>query len=568
MGILILAAAIAFVVEAVFAAIALRDARADGSVLAARLQAGDIAGAQSAASRLENDAHRAHLFTIGPLWWAGSHVPFLGADVSAVQDTASALNAIGSQGMPVLVRVAKEVKAGSLRLQNGRISTQAIASFAPALRQAADAIDPPAEQVARISPGGLIPPLNSLMAQVQRRVSQAKTAIDTAANAFQVLPSALGADGPRTYLLLVQNPAEIRASGGLPGTFAYLRAEGGKLSMTDAFPGARYTSDTPPVPPTAEESALFSSDWGTSAGSLTLSPDFPRVARMAAALSALHGRPVNGVFSADPVALSYVLRGTGPVAVAPGVVLTSGNVVRTLLSTIYLTLPNEEVQNAFYTMAAGKIFQSLMHGGGNQITAVQGLVDAVARHRVFAWSSEPALAKVLTGKLAGDFPKDTGKTPQVGVYLNSGIAGKTEYYLQQSSSVTAISCSHGVQTLRLVSTFRSTMPATAAQSFPPWVVGTGALAPRGDILDNVYLAGPWRGSVDAMTVDGKPVDVTANELDGRQMATYVLTLRPGQQVRLVATMHTAAGQTGAGELSWTPGMTTALNPTSFASACS
>lgn len=567
-GILILAAAIVFVVEAIFAGLALKAAKTDGAALAARLSAGDITGAEHAAKKLETDAHRAHLFTVGPLWWIGAHVPLVGNNVSAVQDTASALNVMSNQGIPVLLNVANEAKDGALRLQNGHLSTDAIASFAPQLRRAADAIDPAADRVARIHTGALVPPLNSLMAQVQKRVAEAKTSIDTAADAFQVLPSVLGADGPRTYLLVIQNPAEIRATGGLIGTLAFLRADQGKLSMVGTATGESYRTAAPPMQATTEETNLFGSDWGTDIRSVTFTPDFPRAAQMAAAMAAAHGTPVNAVFAVDPIALSYVLRGTGPVTVEPGTVLTANNVVSTLLNKIYLTLPNQAEQNAFYAKAAQQVFQTLIHGSGNQLQAIRGLVEGVTHHRVFAWSSDPALAKVIGhDSLSGAFPTDTGKTPQVGVFLNDAVAGKPEYYLKQSSTVTASSCKDGVQVLHLVSHFSSTMPADAATRFTYWVVGPGTFAPKGDILDELYIAGPWRGTVDTLTLNGSPVTVTADQLDGRQMASTVLQLKPGESVTLEATMHTGPGQTGTGILTWTPGMSTETNPSSFASAC-
>lgn len=41
----------------------------------------------------------------------------------------------------------------------------------------------------------------------------------------------LGADGERSYLLLIQDNAEIRATGGIPGAFAELRTDGGRLEL-------------------------------------------------------------------------------------------------------------------------------------------------------------------------------------------------------------------------------------------------------------------------------------------------------------------------------------------------
>ena len=48
-----------------------------------------------------------------------------------------------------------------------------------------------------------------------------------------------GADGPRDYLLVFQNNAEIRATGGLPGSWARLHAEDGKLEHRPAGHGRR-----------------------------------------------------------------------------------------------------------------------------------------------------------------------------------------------------------------------------------------------------------------------------------------------------------------------------------------
>ena len=41
----------------------------------------------------------------------------------------------------------------------------------------------------------------------------------------------LGADGPRSYLLAFQNPAESRGTGGLVGGYGVLTADHGKLSV-------------------------------------------------------------------------------------------------------------------------------------------------------------------------------------------------------------------------------------------------------------------------------------------------------------------------------------------------
>lgn len=565
-GALIVLAAVAFIVEAFLAAYAMNAARKDGDAVAAALTAGDLPGARAAAATLEKDARNARSWTDDPLWWLGSHAPFVGGDVSAVQDSATALDAIAHSSLPVLLNLANEVQNGSLRPRNGRISPEAVARLAPQIRQAAQALDGPATAVEKINASNLLPPLDSLMGQVQDRITQAKTAIDAAANAFEVLPTVLGGHGARTYLLLVQNPAEIRASGGLPGTWALIHAEDGRLRMTSTTFLGELGQTTNPVPLTPDEAALLGNNFGQSPNDITGTPDFPRAAQIAAAIEKRRGVNVSAVFSVDPFALSYVLAGTGPVNLDHGLVLNAWNAVPFLMNQLY-SLNDAAAQNQVFALAAHRTFDALVAGQGNQVNAIRGLVQAVLRHRVFAWSADPALAKVIDAEsLTGALPQDTGATPHVGVYLNDAVAGKPEYYLKQSSAVTATSCSGGVQALRVQSSLQSTMPADFA-TLSPWITGTGAYAPKGHIVMQMYFIGPWRGTVDSLMINGRLVPVTANQLGDRQVAFVSIDLKPGELITLTATMHTGPGQTAAGKLTWTPGMGLDPDPSTFRSAC-
>ena len=123
-----------------------------------------------------------------------------------------------------------------------------------------------------------------------------------------------------------------------------------------------------------------------------------------------------------------------------------------------------------------------------------------------------------------------------------------------------------MQTLKVQSSLQSTMPADFS-SLSPWITGTGAYAPKGHIVMQMYFVGPWNGTIDSLTVDGTQASVSANQLGGRQVAFVPIDLVPGQLTTLTAIMHTGPGQTGAGKLTWTPGMGLDVDPAKFASAC-
>jgi hypothetical protein len=377
----------------------------------------------------------------------------------------------------------------------------------------------------------------------------------------------LGADGPRSYLLLVQNPAEIRATGGLPGSWAVLHARQGRLTMGRQGDANLFRTGRQPIPLTPDEKAIYGSGFGADPRDINFTPDFPRVAQMAAALARAHGVRVDGVVAVDPVALAYVLQGTGPVDAGGGVQLNSGNAALLLLNTIYRTVQDPVAQNDFYNTAARRVFDALVAGQGNQLLAIRGLVLAAGQDRVLAWSGDPAVARVIGDhKLSGALPADTGRTAQVGLYLNDGVAGKMEFYLRQSTDLHATSCSGDRQTLQLSTTFRSVATRGLANG-SVYVTGTGEYAPRGDILMNLRIFGPWHGAIESLEVDGRSITVTGNHQKGRQVATVPVTLPPGATMTLTATMRTGPGQTGDVRVTSTPGMQLTRNPATYLSAC-
>src|SRR5664279_844162 len=101
---------------------------------------------------------------------------------------------------------------------------------------------------------------------------------------------------------------------------------------------------------------------------VNLTPDFPTAAAMIAKMyTARTGTAVDGVVAIDPVALSYLLEGTGPVDVGDGVVLTSDTVVPGLLSAVYARFANEPTQvrhDAFLAHASATAFAAVMSGDG------------------------------------------------------------------------------------------------------------------------------------------------------------------------------------------------------------
>lgn len=564
---MVLLAVLVFGYQAWRATSALVGVEDQGRELTQQLDSGDLADADRSVAALQRSTGSAHDHTDGPLWSLGAHLPLLGDDIDAVRRSAAALDSIAARSLPTLLRLARQVSTGDLRPRGGRVDLAAVRRAQPAVSAAASAVDRSAAQLAQVRPSGLVFPLSTLVPELQDRVADAQAAVDATRDAVRLLPRMLGANGPRSYLLLIQNPAELRSTGGIPGSWAILHARDGRLRMGRqgdaadfAAPGMR------PVPLRPDVRALYGSVLGVDPRDLSIDPDFPDVARMAAALAAAHRQPVDGVFAVDPVALAAVLRGTGPVGIGDGRQLDAGNTGPELLNGIYRTISDPSAQNDVYAVAARRVFDALVHGTGDQVLAIRGLVEAARQHRVLAWSRDPDVAVAIAGHdLAGGLA-GPHEAPTVGVYLSDAMGGKMGYYLRQASAVSRSTCSAGgVQRLEVTTTLRSVTPPGIA-SYPSFVVGAGVVPP-GHLALKVRVYAPWHGTLERLRVDGHDEGGASATHAGHQVGVADVDLPPDGVVSIHSTVTTAPGQRGAVRILSTPGMETARDPASFPSSC-
>src|SRR4028118_1271700 len=79
--------------------------------------------------------------------------------------------------------------------------------------------------------GGVVGGLAGPVRELEAKLLDVTSVTDRASKAAELLPPMLGAGGKRTYLVLFQNTAEIRATGGIPGSVATLTADKGALSL-------------------------------------------------------------------------------------------------------------------------------------------------------------------------------------------------------------------------------------------------------------------------------------------------------------------------------------------------
>jgi uncharacterized protein DUF4012 len=562
--------AIFFLWEAYRANSALRLAANQTQVLQDQIVAGDNASATRTLKGLQVSAHRAKTTTDGPLWTFGSKIPFLGKNVTAVQTVSEVIDNIATDALPPIVALAKQINLNTFSPHDGKVDLKSVQKIAPSVSTAAGALRRAETKLGRINSDSLLVPLRSPVALIQAKVDGAQSAANSSNIAARLLPEMLGATSTRHYLLLIQNNAEVRSTGGISGSYAILKAKRGKLSMgfqgsiQDLKPFAK-----PVLPRTKEEQGVFPPTLVTDIRDANSTPDFPRTGQITAAMVAkgLH-QSVDGVISVDPVAMSYILGGTGPVILKKGVAIDQINAVQLLLNTVYRFYPNPVVQDDVFKLVARKVFDEVKSGRADSRGVISGMVQAANQNRLLVWSSHPSEQKLIaTTGVSGIFTGNDGATPHVGLYLGDAASTKMEYYLNYSTRLVSTGCLSGhVQELSTTTDLTSSAPTDAAK-LPKSVTGDGTFTKRGTMRLILRFFAPYHGGFTDVRVDGKRQTVYADPLYGRNATKVFLVLKPGQTRTVTTSMISGKGQGNDAIFSTTPGVQNTANDVQVPSTC-
>jgi len=537
----------------------LRSALADGDQRAAERELATLQGRSAAA------ADR----TDGPLWSVLAAAPLLGDDAAAVRTTSQALDALSRDGLTPLVASSADLDAGAFAPKAGTVPLDAVSGLAEPVGAGSDAFAAARNRLDEVDPDGLVGPVRRPFEDLSRVVHDGARALETADKAVRLLPSMLGGQDDRRYLLVVQNNAEVRATGGMPGAVALVDARDGRIRMSrQATAGAFPELKTPVLPLTAEERAVFGGQLGVFFQDANFTPDFSRTAELLAARwqQQYDGR-LDGVLSVDPVALSYLLEATGPVTV-DGVTLSSANAADQLLNRTYLRLPDPKRQDAFFREVARAVFDAVSSGTGSPQRLIEALARGAGEGRLLVHSFDPAEQRELDGtRVAGELPGDADGRPQVGVYLNDATGSKMSYYLDYTADVASTTCSDGRQRLTGQFAIGSRAPADAA-SLPASITGgAGYGIPAGSQMVATDIYGPVGGTLDDFVLDGKPLSPPVLHYQGRPVASLALFFDPGQELDLTWKMTTGPAQTGDIDIRVTPGVRSGSPSSVAATGC-
>lgn len=570
-GGLILVLAIWMVVDVLRVRAALKDAETQANDLTEQLKVAGPGGEGAIARQLGEDVERARDITDGLMWSLGEKLPILGGDFQVISEATHAIDKVATVGVPGLTRLATERDNGELGVKNGAVDLSVIRRLTPVLTESAVVFTDARSKFRAIDLERAHGPVKSALEGLGEKLDQAEELVTKGAKAVRLAPGMLGANGTRRYLLVFQNNAEIRSTGGIPGAYAELEATNGSLTIKRQGEGSSTGIFDPPVlklrPDELKMYGTLPANYWVDAN---FTPDFPRTAEILRAMYQDRFRTeLDGIISVDPVALARILRATGPIQVRKDVALSSENAIGVLLNGVYTKYAeDDDAQNAFFAAVAKKTFQAFIAGNADPAELAGELQASAQEGRIIVNATSASEQDLFSGTvLAGELPGDTGATPNLGLYLNDSSASKLEFYLRRKTEVKATRCEDNkVQTFRVATTLQSVAPKNVTD-LGPGVVGFTGGAEKGHITMVLSYFAPYGGKVTSINVDGEQRSVNRSSLNGLFVATLPVELKPGASTRIIVAVKSGPGQQKPGIFRTTPGVEVTPNNVPIPSAC-
>lgn len=494
-----------------------------------------------------------------------SHLPFVGANIRAVRTVNTALVSIASDGLPPVVQQASRLGNAAFQPKGGRLDLEDLSSLAAPLSTAASVLGKADTTIQSVDAGSLISPVASAVRRAQREVGDAATTAKSGSIAAKVLPTMLGAEAPRRYLILLANNAEMRSVSGLPGQMVLVTADAGRISLDSVtsarqlgpnwdpeglWRGMKTSVDFQPPTLSSAETRLFSGRPNLDARDTLMIPDFPRAASLARTLWSKNGKPpVDGVIMMDSVAVADLLGSTNPISTSLGRV-GQASATDVLLRKAYLKL-DENQQDLFFGKFGDELFSRISSGRVNTKKLLTSLHTSVVDRRLLVWSADPEMQDVLAPTdIAGDL--EASRRPTVGVFASDARYDKLTAYLDYSAGLVSARCAAGVPTYSGQFDVTSKLAPGARLSSTVEGVGSQRGLPRGTAQIDVFLYPTRGGKMSSVEVGGKAVRTVSAKIDGRDVQRVRLTIRPGQKQRLTF-VTTTPGSTARPDLLVTPG---------------
>ncbi len=489
-------------------------------------------GATAAFQRAEERAHG----VLGPTARA---IPWLGNSADATTAMADAGRSLSQAGTS-LVDALQTLPGGvaGVAPSGGTLPIDRYATLAGTVNDASAQAAQAAATLAE-APDSLMP--GSLATALWDAEDQATQLADDLHGVGMLLHGARafgGGNTPRHYLVVAQNPAELRGTGGIWGAYAIVTVEDGRVSVSWARP-TQTLKDFPAgrVDSPSEDYARNYDQYG-GAGSwqnMNATPDFPAAAQAALANYELgEGVRLDGVWAVDPFALQAFLDVTGPVSVPGAGSISADNVVAFATNRAYTTFAGAAQRKEVLGAVAADVFVRFLSMDEHAIARLRALTTALAGGHLRIYSDTSTVQQGLAALgVDGGLAAPSGDI--VGVTVNNGSGSKVDYYARRSVTYDVQLGGDGEAIATTTVTLDNAAP-THGQ--PRYVIGPfidGAHAGDQIPLTTVSCHAPCE--LISATRDGAPIEMATDSENGVPWLRDYRTIASGETGTLALTWH-------------------------------
>jgi hypothetical protein len=528
----------------------------DGATLQRQLAGYDLAAAGPTLTKVRADADRAHRLTSDPVWSMAAQVPYFGRDLRAARVVSSVVADLTTAARP-LETVLPKLDPGLIPSNQGRIDTAALSGLADALPAVSTAVSAGAVAVGELDADQLRPEIASGVGTLDRSLIAARGPVADAVPVLRAIPTMLGADGQRSYMVLFQQDAEARGTGGLVGAFAVVRTDHGAVQLKAAR--SRGILDRGPAIPTrtvpAGVRALYGDDLTEWAG-FNASPHFAYTGQLVAAgwNARSDTKPLNYVAAVDQYVVAAMLAATGPVTVR-NVQVDQGNAVDFLSRDVYRRWKNPQVVDQVTTELVNAVFARFTVGQFDLPTLITAMQKPMHDRRLLLWAADEAeQTRLARLRISGSLPDDHG--PFAMAVINNGGGNKLDAYLKVHTAYEPGRCTAGTRVGQIAVTLTNTAPS---KGLPAYVnvrsdltqLGlTGRQTRNGSnrILLDIY--GPVGSNAALTSLDGEPLAPVVGLDNNHTVWRVAVPIQAGQRrtVNVVMTTPAVDGDVGTNPL--------------------
>ncbi|MCW2622116.1 MAG: putative rane protein [Frankiales bacterium] len=459
-------------------------------------------------------------------WRIGAHVPGLAAPFRTTQSMAADTRTLTDDVLPVAVETAlafqHDERVGALDLRSVSSRSARIDAAGVLLK----GVQSRREQDSTLGP------LAAAHDDLTGSISSLRSVFRPLAVLAEVAGPMSGEQGLRRYLVVLQQPAEIRGAGGLVGGFVEIEVDKGAVRVVRD--GSNRQLLSAPKDPLAVGDG-FDETWGVLGAqrawfASNYSPHFPSVARVWAALYGQQiGAPVDGVVAVTPEAMAGLLKVTGPLVLPDGTRLTSADAARFLEVGLYARFPrnvDSTARDEYQLQILRGLIGNLLTPKGLPPAALGAFRTAVTDGAVRLASLHPEEQATLEQTaIAGALPRGAG--PFVAWVSNNFAGTKLDVYVKRRLSYAREALPDGRERVTATALLTNTAPVSGLPEYAtlrPDLTSPGALGANKTLVSTYLTSG---AQIVSVTLDGRPVEFRVSEERGHPVVSVTAETAPG-----------------------------------------